>query len=165
MEITNIQDYLKYYQRIKSRTRALFPLIPPDKIEWTYRSDKFTIGDLIRHLALIERWMYGETVQLRPSKYKGCGTEFAEGYEATIQLYDQLSEECVAIFSTLSDVDLQRKCPTPGGIEIRTWKWMRALLEHEIHHRGQLYTYLGLLDITPPPIFGLTSEAVIKKSQ
>ncbi|MCB0641890.1 MAG: DinB family protein [Phaeodactylibacter sp.] len=158
-------EFLKYYLRIKARTRALFPLIPPEKIEWSYRADKFTVGDLIRHLALIERWMYGETIQLRPSRYQGCGPEFAAGYEAIIQLYEDMSVEMVNILEQLTEEDLQRKCPTPGGIELRTWKWLRAMLEHEIHHRGQLYTYLGLLGITPPPIFGLTSEAVIKKSE
>lgn len=35
------------------------------------------------------------------------------------------------------------------------------MMEHEIHHRGQLYTYLGILNIKTPPIFGLTSEEVI----
>ena len=30
-------EFLKYYLRIKARTRALFPLIPPEKIEWINR--------------------------------------------------------------------------------------------------------------------------------
>ena len=34
------------------------------------------------------------------------------------------------------------------------------MVEHEIHHRGQLYMYLSLLDVKTPPIFGLTSEEV-----
>ncbi len=64
------------------------------------------------------------------------------------------------IFSRLSDADLQRKCPTPAGAEIRTAKWLRAMVEHEIHHRGQLYLYLGMLGVPTQPIFGLTSEQV-----
>ena len=30
--------------------------------------------------------------------------------------------------------------------------------EHEIHHRGQLYTMLGMLNVPTPPIYGLTSD-------
>lgn len=41
---------------------------------------------------------------------------------------------------------------------------MRAMLEHEIHHRGQLYIYLAILKVPTPPIFGLTSEQVIERS-
>ncbi|MCH7879385.1 MAG: hypothetical protein IH914_08755 [candidate division Zixibacteria bacterium] len=35
---------------------------------------------------------------------------------------------------------------------------MRPALEHEAHHRGQLYMMLGELDIPTPPLFELTSE-------
>jgi uncharacterized damage-inducible protein DinB len=34
------------------------------------------------------------------------------------------------------------------------------MVEHEAHHRGQIYLYLGLLDVPTPPLYGLTSEEV-----
>ena len=40
----------------------------------------------------------------------------------------------------------------------------RALVEHEIHHRGQIYLYLSMLDVKTPPIYGMTSEEVREKS-
>lgn len=165
MIINDIHDFLKYYAKIKQRTRNLFEIIPDDKIEWSYSNSKFTIGDLIRHLALTERYMYAETVILKPSRYKGCGIEYADGKKAVVDLYNELHQESTSIFSKLSSADLQRKCKTPGDIEITTWKWLRAMVEHEIHHRGQLYTYLGILGIEVPPIFGLTSEEVVLRSK
>lgn len=163
MEIQDIDSFLAYYSRIKGRSRALFTYVPEHKIEWTYASSKFTIGDIIRHLALTERCMYVENVRFRPSIYKGCGEDFAKGYKNTINLYDDLHIESVKILSELTTEDLQKKCKTPGGHEITIWKLLRAMVEHEIHHRGVLYTYLGMLDIKTPPIFGLTSEEVIQK--
>ncbi len=50
-----------------------------------------------------------------------------------------------------------------GGPGIAGWKWLRLLPKHEIHHRGQIYVYLAMLGIETPPIFGLTSEAVVGK--
>jgi len=35
---------------------------------------------------------------------------------------------------------------------------LRAMTEHEIHHRGELYAYLGILGVAVPPLYGLTSE-------
>jgi len=67
------------------------------------------------------------------------------------------------MFRTLTDKDLNRKCPTPGG-EMTSWKWLRAMVEHEVHHRGELYIYLNLLDVKTPPMFGLTAEEVQQKS-
>ncbi|HMR43807.1 MAG TPA: DinB family protein [Saprospiraceae bacterium] len=165
MQITDVNTFLDYYSGIKSRTMRLFPLIPPDKIEWTYRPGKFTFGELIRHLGAIERWMYAETVQMRPAKYTGCGTNLAEGYGATIDFYKKMHEDSMQIFRSLTAEDLMKKCKTPAGIDITVWKWLRAMVEHEIHHRGQIYTYLGILDIDVPPIFGLTSEQVAERGK
>jgi uncharacterized damage-inducible protein DinB len=68
------------------------------------------------------------------------------------------------LLSSLSDEDLARKCMTPGGASLAVAKWLRAMIEHESHHRGQLYMYCGLLDIATPPIFGLTEEQVKARS-
>jgi uncharacterized damage-inducible protein DinB len=65
----------------------------------------------------------------------------------------------------LSDEDLKKRCVTPGGVEISVWKWLRAMVEHEVHHRGQLYMYLAMLDVATPPIYGLTSEEVRERSK
>lgn len=163
MQITDPQIFLHYYQRVKQRTSRLFPLIPPDKIEWSWKEGVFSIGDTIRHLAAIERYMYAENAQFKPAHYSGCGEELARGYEEVITYYHKMQEESFAIFSQLKQEDLEEKCQTPAGIEIRLWKWLRAMLEHEIHHRGQLYLYLAMLGIKTPPIYGLTSEEVIEK--
>lgn len=164
MEFKDIQTFLDYYTKIKNRTKKLFEYIPADKIEWTYQKDKFTIGDIIRHLANIERMMYAENVQQKPSVYDGCGLAYANGYDQVIQFYNEQHSASMAIFSRLSNEDLLKKCKTPAGIEISIWKWMRLMVEHEIHHRGQIYIYLGMLNIKTPPLYGLTSEQVVKKA-
>jgi len=164
MEFNDIKTFLNYYAKVKARTRRLFPFIPADKIEWTYQEGKFTIGDIIRHLATIERFMYAENVQQKPSLYAGCGPRYAAAYDDVIRFYDELHEESLQIFSRLSPQGLVKKCKTPAGIDITIWKWLRLMVEHEIHHRGQIYTYLGILGISTPPIYGLTSEEVITKS-
>ncbi|MBC5772644.1 DinB family protein [Pontibacter sp. KCTC 32443] len=160
MEITSIKSFLDYYERIRERTNRVVQVIPPDKIDWSYKPGKFTIADIVRHIAAIERYMYAENVQGKPSCYHGCGKELADGYENIVTYFNAMHQESVEIFSRLSDEDLQRKCVTPGGGEITTWKWLRAMVEHEIHHRAQLYIYLNMLDVKTPPIFGLTAEEV-----
>jgi uncharacterized damage-inducible protein DinB len=73
---------------------------------------------------------------------------------------DRLHAESLALFGQLSDEDLQRKCLTPAGTPITTWKWLRAMVEHESHHRGQIYLMLGMLGVKTTPLFGLTAEEV-----
>ena len=164
MEIYDGPSFVTYLDKVKARTQRLFEFIPEDKIEWTYKPGKFTIGDQIRHIAAIERFMFVENLQLKPSRYKGCGIDLAEGKEATIRFYREMQKESRAIFESLSHDDMIKKCKTPKGIDITVWKWLRAMIEHEVHHRGQLYVYLGMLEIKASPIYGLTSEEVIERS-
>lgn len=165
MVIHNIESFLAYYERIRQRTHRVIARVPEKHWEWTYKEGKFTIGDLVRHIAAIERYLYAETVLGKPSCYKGCGTELADGKEESIAFFDRMHRESVEIFAQLTPEQLDQKCQTPMGTPITTWKWLRALVEHEIHHRGQIYLYLGMLGVETPPLYGLTSEEVIEKSQ
>jgi uncharacterized damage-inducible protein DinB len=165
MEKESITSFLEYFEKIRQRTLRVIRSIPPDKIDWTYRAGKFTFADLIRHLATIERYMYAENVQLKPSRYPGHGKELADGYDDVLLFMNRLHAESMEIFSALTDEDLQKRCVTPGGGEITIWKWLRAMIEHEVHHRGQIYLYLGMLDIPAPPLYGLTSEEVLERSR
>ena len=164
MEIKTINPFLEYYEKIRARTKTVIAQVPADKINWTYREGKFTFADLIRHLAAIERFMYAENVKLKPSRYPGHGKELADGYQNILAYMDQMHQESMQIFTSLSDQDLQKKCTTPGGIEITVWKWLRAMIEHEIHHRGQIFTYLSMLEMKTAPVFGLTSEEVFDRT-
>ncbi len=165
MEIQTIDSFLRYWSRIRQRTTRIVHAIPPERLEWTYAEGKWTLGDLVRHLATLERYMFAENFQGRPSRYPGHGRELADGYDAVLELYERLKDETVEILRGLPDSRLQETCTTPGGASLKVWKWMRAMVEHEIHHRGQIYIYLGMLGVETPPLYGLTSEQVHERSE
>lgn len=171
MEITNLREFLDYWEKVRQRTLKVISCIPPEKYDWRYAEGKFSFADIIRHLATIERYMYAETVQLKPSRYPGHGPEIAQSPQRAdtpanvLAFFNQMHQESMAIFSRLTAEDLQKKCMTPGGASITVWKWLRAMVEHEVHHRAQMYIYLGMLGIATPPIYGLTSEEVRERSR
>lgn len=67
MEIRSVSQFLEYWDSLRGRTRRVVACIPPDRLEWTFRAGAFTLGDLVRHLAAIERYMYAETVAVVPA--------------------------------------------------------------------------------------------------
>jgi uncharacterized damage-inducible protein DinB len=164
MQIQDLPTFLDYFDKIHARTMRVARCIPTEMLEWTYREGQFTLGDLVRHIATINRYMYGETVCGRPSRYAGCGKELADGYEQVLAFSEQLHRESVEIFGQLTPAQLNGKCTTPDGAPITTWKWLRAMVEHEAHHRGQVYLYLSILGVPTPPLYGLTSEQVRERS-
>lgn len=160
MEIQDPTLFLEYLSRVHGRTRRVVELIPPEHLEWAPAEGRFTLGDIVRHIAGIERWMYAEAAQGRPSRYPGHGRELADGFDGVRAYYDRLHEESRAIFAAVDPAAYRQRVETPAGTPITLWKWLRAMLEHEMHHRGQLYLMLGILGVTTPPLFGLTSEEV-----
>ena len=164
MEITCVESFLRYFEGVRARTRRVVECVPEQDLEWRPAEGRFSCGDLIRHIAATERYMFTENVSGRPSAYPGHGRELATGLPAVLAYFDRLHEESITIAGALTPEDLQRRCVTPAGTEIRVWKWLRAMVEHEVHHRGQLYSLLADLGVATPPIYGLTEPEVLENS-
>ncbi len=164
METLAIEPFLAYFESVRGRTLRVAATIPPEQIEWRYREGAFSFGDLLRHLGAIERYMFTENACGRPSAYPGHGRELADGYAGTMEFLAQMHAESVARLRALTPEDLARPCTTPGGTPLAAWKWLRAMVEHEVHHRGQIYLMLGILGVPVPPLYGLTEAEVRARS-
>ena len=162
-------SFLAYWRNARSRTVRVLEALTPEDLEWAPASGAFSFGDLFRHLAGLERFMWAETVAGRPSAYPGHGVELSGGPAAGlagIRAYlDRCHAESMAIFGQLSDADLLAPCVNPAGAQMATWKWLRAMAEHEAHHRGQLYLMASLRGRTVAPLFGLTEEQLAAASK
>ena len=159
MQLTT-PDFPTYFAGVRRRTERLVPLIPADELEWRPAAEAMSFGDLLRHLAGTERWLWAETVAGRASMFPGHAASLAPGYRGTCDYLARLHAESMAIFEALGPDDYVRPVRTPAGAELPVWKWLRAMIEHEAHHRGQLYLMLRMIGVATPPIFGLTAEEV-----
>lgn len=159
-----MSTFLPYFEGVRERTRRVVQLVPDDQIEWRATEGKFSFGDLVRHLAAFERYVFGENIAGRESRYPGHGRELADGAEAVRRYLEVMHGETVEIFRGIADEDLATRCTTPAGASIRKRSWLRAMVEHEAHHRGQIYLMLGMIGVRTPPIFGLSSEQVRERS-
>ena len=163
--IEDIASFAEYWANARGRTTRVLDRLPEAELEWSHAPGRFTFGDLLRHLAGIERFMYAENVQGRPSRYPGHSASLAAGIPAVRAYMERCHAESLAVFRALSDADLHRKCETPAGKPITTWKWLRSMVEHEAHHRGQLYLMASMRGVSIPPLYGLTEEQVLERSR
>jgi uncharacterized damage-inducible protein DinB len=165
LEFQTIEPFITYLESVHRRTRTLADYIPGDQVEWSPGEGRFTPGDLVRHIAGTERWMWGENAQLLPSKYPGHGVELASGKSGVLDYMDRLHADMLDILKGLPPERLNERYETVGGVEMRVWKWLRLMIEHEIHHRGQLYELLGQMGVETPPLYGLTEPEVLERSE
>jgi uncharacterized damage-inducible protein DinB len=165
MEFRRIEPFVHYYGRLRERTMAVVELVPPERIDWSPGSGALTFGDILRHLAGIERWVFTENAHGRPPRYPGHDRDRADGHQAVIAYFVETHRESLDLLGSLTPDQLEERCETPGGTRITAWKWLRALAEHEIHHRGQIYLMLRLVGVETPPLYGLTAEQVRARSR
>ncbi len=160
MEILDIGEFLNYFEKVHQRTMNVVRAIPRDQVDWQFREGKFLVGDLVRHIATANRYIFIEIARGNPGAYTGCGKALAASHDELVHFAERLHREDVEILSGFSEIDLQRKCTLPDGASNTSWKWLRLMIEHEVHHRGQLYIYLSLMEVPSPPLYGMTSEQV-----
>jgi uncharacterized damage-inducible protein DinB len=165
LDVTSVAPFVSYWEKIHARTARVIAVIPHDRFDWRPVEGSFSFADLIRHLAAIERYMFAENVCGRWSAYPGHGPELADGADRVLDLYRTLHAQAVTMIGGLQDSHLLLPCTTPGGSTMSRAKWLRAMIEHEVHHRGQIYLMLKLIGVVTPPLYGLTSEQVLERSQ
>ena len=61
----DLDEFLHHFGRVRERTRRVAACIPEEHVEWTYKPGAFTLGDLVRHIGVTERFIWAETVHNR----------------------------------------------------------------------------------------------------
>src|SRR5215471_1479798 len=121
----SLDSFLRHFESIRTRTRRVAACIPSDRVEWAPRPGMFTAGDLVRHIAVAERYIWADTVRGNPSSYVTHGRELADGKDAVLTFLERMHQESVLIFRALTPDQLEQTCKAPGGGDIIVWKWLQ----------------------------------------
>ena len=139
------------WKRVHSQTVRLIAVAPDDKYDWKPHETAMTLGALLNHL-------YQSEAGLIDALLTGVFPRDFTNYGNTAELiaaFDKSHEESVAKVQGISD-EAWGETVAPFGPD-RSFSRFAILglaLEHEIHHRGQLYVYLRMLECEVPQLFG-----------
>ena len=89
----DLEEFLNHFAKVRQRTRRVAECIPADRVEWAYKPGAFTLGDLVRHIAVTERYIWAETVHRHRSRYKTHGRELADGRDAILAFMKMAATE------------------------------------------------------------------------
>lgn len=156
----SVRRFIDYFDGIRRRTLRFIDAIPAARIDWSPGDGEFSFGDLIRHLAATEDMFIGAVVNGK-WKYAGHSIVGKQERDVAITLLQSTHQETMKRLGTLSDSVLNEGRSSLSGQEIKIWRLLMAMVEHEVHHRSQIAMYLTLINIKPPHIYGLGVEDVI----
>jgi uncharacterized damage-inducible protein DinB len=147
-------------------TRRLLERVPDGDLKWTPHDKSFNMGRLAGHIANIPRWaiITCETDLFDPSAIGDEGrpkdpvsmADVVKQFDANVaEARKKISEQTDA--SLMSPWTLKQ-----DGQEVLTLPKVAVLrsyvLNHLIHHRGQLTVYLRLRNVPLPSIYGPTAD-------
>jgi uncharacterized damage-inducible protein DinB len=146
-------------------TRRLLERVPDDAMDWAPHERSMTLGALAAHLVDIPRWTSalidrdGYDVAADGADRRKAPT----GREALLAGFDRHASAARAAIAPVTDAELAAPWTLrDGDTELFTLPKIVALrsflLNHLIHHRGQLSVYLRLRNIPVPSIYGPSAD-------
>jgi uncharacterized damage-inducible protein DinB len=161
-----IDPMLMEFDRESSTTRKVLSRVPADKLSWKPHARSMSIGQLAQHLATLSHWIGGSLLAGEFDMAKG-GADFspkeAASVEAMLAAFDESVAAAKAAMAPLDDARAMGTWTLRQGDKVimempRIALVRTILLNHSIHHRGQLSVYLRLLDIPVPSIYGPSAD-------
>ena len=143
-------------------TRRVLERIPADKLAWKPHPKSMSLGVLGLHVAaspgVICGWANEDVTQFKgePSPTPASTEEILAAHDASVKT----SKE---ILGKLGDEGLKAMWSAKAGdntlMTMPKAALVRAIvMNHWIHHRGQLSVYLRLLDVPVPSIYGPSAD-------
>jgi uncharacterized damage-inducible protein DinB len=155
--ITSTAAFARYFAGVRDRTLRFIAPIPPEQIDFSPHPGKFSLGDLIRHIASTESMFIGAALDGR-WVYPGHARALGASKEAAVAYLTIGHAAAMAHLNGAPDAWLNEKRPTLDGHAVSAWRILMLLAEHEVHHRAQISQYLVDLGVEPPQIFGKRME-------
>ncbi len=157
---------LPEYDHEMATTRRLLALVPEAELAWKPHDKSMSMGQLAGHIANLPLWCL-MTLDRAVLDLDTIGDAARLGQpasrEALLNAFDTQAAAARTALAVRTDPDLLAPWTLKkGGHEIFTLPRISAIrsfvMNHMIHHRGQLSVYLRLKNIPLPPIYGPTAD-------
>jgi len=155
---------LPEYDHETAVTRKVLEQVNTEKLGWQPHEKSMTLGRLAGHLAEIPGW--GFTILNDPEFNMVAGAYTPTTYttrDEILAAFDDTTAKVRALLDTKSDAELLSVWSFKSdGQELfsmpRVAAWRSWVMNHAIHHRGQLSVYLRETGSKVPSIYGPSAD-------
>ena len=162
------ESLLPEFDRETSLTRQLLERVPNEKASWKPHPKSFSLGDLSLHIANLLTWAVSTMKQTEFDINPPGGPGFAplkfESVGTTLKTLDENVRTTRAVIAGATDGEMMVMWTFKnGGKTVFSMPRIAVLrsfvMNHMIHHRGQLTVYLRELDVPLPQMYGPTADS------
>ena len=146
-------------------TRKILERVPSESLTWKPHEKSMTLGRLASHVAELPGWakmtLETEELNFETANYTPPAIESTADI---LKIFDNAFAGAIASFENLADDSVYTQnwklrqgdhvlLDLPKHVVIRS-----MVLNHLVHHRGQLSVYLRMLDIPIPGMYGPSAD-------
>ncbi|MBZ5533949.1 MAG: DinB family protein [Acidobacteriia bacterium] len=157
------QALLPEFDHEMSNTRRALERVPDGKLSWKPHTKSMSMGGLATHLSTIMQWtgaiVGGDSFDVASAP----PTPELKSRDEILKTFDSSVASARKAIAGASDADLMKPWSLlAGGKTVFTMPKIAVLrsfiMNHPIHHRGQLTVYLRLNDVSVPSIYGPSAD-------
>ena len=161
------QALLPEFDHEMASTRRALERVPEDKFGWKPHEKSMTMGRLASHLAeltgLVPRMLETESLDFAPPGGPPFQPKTAASRVELVEMFDKNIASARAAIATASDTQLMVTWTLLAGGKTmfslpRIAVLRTMVMNHIIHHRGQLAVYLRLNDVPVPALYGPSAD-------
>lgn len=151
MTIPELDDLREHLERFRAVTLQVLDVVSDDDLSWRPDPDSYSVGQQLLHIAQAEDFYARGLLQ---GEWDADRLRFPEAIPDRAGLRSYFAEvraRTLGLLSALDPEDLGRVWDVPGApmpLSLRSWLWF--VVEHEIHHKAQLSTYLRRMGLVAP---------------
>jgi uncharacterized damage-inducible protein DinB len=158
-----VDALLPEFDHEMATTRKVLERVPEDKLDWKPHAKSWSMGGLATHVANLPSW---GSIALNQDSFDLATGGTAPQAASRVDLLAAFDRNVASTRATLTGkTDPEMMAPWTLEKEGHTLFTMPKIavmrsfvLNHIIHHRGQLSVYLRLTDVPVPSIYGPSAD-------
>jgi uncharacterized damage-inducible protein DinB len=162
------ESLLPEFDHETATTRTLLERVPEAKADWKPHIKSYSLGQLAIHIATLPQWTRAALKQTEfdtnpPGGSKSAPPAF-ESRARMLTTYDEGVKAARAMLAATTDAEFMVPWTLKSAGRTlfsmpRAGVFRSFVLNHSVHHRGQLSVYLRLCDVPLPNIYGPTADS------
>ena len=158
-----IDALLPEFDHEMTTTRRLLERVPEDRFDWKPHEKSMSLGALSTHLANVPMWADLTIRQPELDLADYDRTVPAATRQELLALFDRNVASARAALAGRTDGELLAPWTLKQSGQVvftmpKTSVLRSFVLNHVVHHRGQLSVYLRLQDVAVPSIYGPSAD-------
>ena len=144
-------------------TRKLLERVPDGHFDWKPHAKSFSLGQLAQHVATLPWW--GQVTLQQTEFDVAANPQLAPvaTRAALLDLFDRHSTATRQALAGKTDAELMAPWALKSGAVTvfsmpKVTVWRSFVMNHLVHHRGQLSVYLRMQDVPLPAMYGPSAD-------